>query len=690
MAAAGVPATAGAAVAEPDSTSVELDEVVVEGRTQRVIRHGVEYVPDRRVKRAATDATHLLWLMQIPRLRVSPADMSVATQTGAKVSMYIDGKPATAQELAGLRPEDVFRVEVLDYPDDPRFDGAEHVVNYVMRQYEWGGYTKLTATGATLDADKIGGNVYSRFVRRRWTFDASADASWSHDDRQSSHSEELYRGISISDIPHEAVSRVSDTDGALSRTNSQWVSARADYNADNIFIRHGLSFSRTGTPLSRTVSAVRYFGAGLPSSEAVSRESGQTLSPAVSGYYRFTLPRGNSLNVSWSLGHSGTWRTSSYRLGELPPVVNDNRERAWTPNASVSYSKRFSHDNTFRTSLITYNSLFDTHYAGSYDGRQKLLSSETMLFAEYMQNWRCGLSLYSRAGASYVVGRVNGVNTLEQWNPRLGVQLQYGGDKHAASIEGWWGNSHPQPSSANSALVQTNELMWSQGNPDLRNTIFAQSTANYTYMPTNKFDISVSAQYEGNYDRQANEYLTLPGHDGLVRRTVNSGDAHQYSAWMTATLRLFGNSLSVSATGEARRVVLTGLDARSAGWLAGNAQASYYIGGFSATMWYASPQKSINGWTNGFCYTIRSTYGLSATYSAGGFKASLDFRNWFSKGYVFGDFSSPHYGIDTRMRESGASRSISLTLSYTFSYGRKVGNRDELGGGRGTGSAILR
>lgn len=679
-----------------DTISVKLQEVVVEGRTQRVIQFGVEYIPDKKTKRLSQSATDLLAFMHIPQLRAFPGSTQVTTLSGQEVKLFIDYVPATPEDLTGMRPEDVLRVEVLDYPDDPRFQSEQHVVNFIMVHYNWGGYTKLYMTGTDgFPSIRLLPSIYSKFaVNDKWVIDANAYGNFVRDSHKPAFSEETFRDVDYSGVTYDEIKRVSTGGNRLLKKEiNQTYAARACYIGKTVYLQQQIYFGRNGNPDNQEYNNVNFSIPAIPSSESYSYLNSQSLFPGTSGYYWFSFPHNNSLVANWSFQYASTKIYSSYQLGDLSPIININKEKTYSPNINLQYSKRFTHNNTFRVALMSYNTIYDTQYRGSYTGNQKLLSSENMMFLEYMQNWQFGLSLYSRAGMSYVVGRLNGVNELEQWNPRLGLQLQYRiNDKNSASLEGWWGNGHPSASTFNDALVQSNELMWLQGNPDLRNVLFHTVRASYNYIPTNKFSMGVNLGYTGNPDKFAYEYYSLPGYNGLIRKTINSGNAHEFTATLSASLRLLDNSLVFSLFGNAKRVVLTGIDAIKKNMVMGSISAQYMRSIWSLMLVYQTPQSDIDAYSYGVYSKLKDRYGLIFNLSLKDFKISVNSFNWFRKGGTGSHkyFDSSRYSFYRSDWNFNYEHNLVVTLSYVFNYGKKISHNDELGSGGSVDSAILK
>ena len=684
------PADTIAAADNPEKIT-DLSEIVVEGRTQRAIKNGVEYTPDKRTKKLATGAASLLRLMAIPQLEISLMSNSITMIGGRDVKIFIDYSPATSNDLSGLRTEDVMRVEVLQFPDDPRFEGAANVVNFIMHKYVWGGYTLLTADVSAINVINGWGSVYSKYVKDKWTIDASVGASGTRLDRVEEDVTETFRNISIGTRTFDTVDRHSYAYDGLYTGNSEWASVRAIYNAPTMNIRHSIMFGRSDLPHNDKISHVEYSDGLFPASDADTKESTLAMMPSISARYLFILPKNNYLNINWGLGYNRTTRNSIYSLGQMEPIINENRDYSYTPSADIYYTKQLGHNNTFRAALTTDNSIFNTRYSGSYDGRQKLLSSSNQIFAEYSESWSNGLSLFSRAGVTYTLARVNGVNTLNQWNPLLGMELQYYiSQKHIASATAWWTNNPPSAGSINSAIVQSNELLWLMGNQDLRGTSNRSASLSYYFIPTNTFSLAAYVSYQGIDRNPVYEFMTLPDYDGLVRRTINSGTRNTWSGNVSATLRLLHNSLILNGSIYASRIHLTGINPRSCNLLAPRIYASYMTGHFAFSANFSGAASSILDDPLGGRIKNPCTYGVDVTYAVGEFKAQLSSSNWWNKGRMYTDYDSEHYSSHGWTWVNGLTAGINLHLSYTFTYGKKVSRDDQLGKASTGNSAILK
>ena len=121
----------------------ELNDVVVEAQMQRNSSTSTTYIPSGRQKNAAQNAIDLLQQMAIPQIQINPIDKKVTDNFGGDVAIYINHLPASKEEMDGLRTVDVRKVEYLEFPTDPRFRGQQRVVNIIVQEYAYGGYTRL-------------------------------------------------------------------------------------------------------------------------------------------------------------------------------------------------------------------------------------------------------------------------------------------------------------------------------------------------------------------------------------------------------------------------------------------------------------------------------------------------------------------------------------------------------------------
>ena len=134
----------------------------------------------------------------------------------------------------------------------------------------------------------------------------------------------------------------------------------------------------------------------------------------------------------------------------------------------------------------------------------------------------------------------------------------------------------------------------------------------------------------------------------------------------------------------------SGIDAQSLNLVNANLQANYYFKNFSFILYYQTPNKNLAPFDYGVRYRYKSTYGVLINYSAGDFKAGLQFRNWFDKYKYYSDFDSERYSAHGWRMANDLARTVQLTFAYTLPYGKEVKRDNEIQTSTDTGSAILK
>lgn len=325
-------------------STIEMKEVVVKARMHRTDASSSIFTPTARQKTSAQNAIDLLKQLAIPQININLMDNTVTTPSGQGVDIYINYIPASAEEMEGISTSDVRRVEYLDFPADPRFQGKEHVVNFIVQQYEYGGYTKATLNENFL-IGKLSSraSVYSKFVHKRMTYDLYAGAS-NHD---ISHSGNSVSGIySLQNEAGEAyqMNRNETLESSRLKYNQYPVTFRAIYDTDKMQIANTVGFNFDQTPLSETKGILSFVPQQNTDYSYYKNEPSTSRYFVWSGNYYFILPHDFDLSVSPGMNYGHTNYSYLYQTS-LPGssrIANISREDVWQFRGSATLFKKIA------------------------------------------------------------------------------------------------------------------------------------------------------------------------------------------------------------------------------------------------------------------------------------------------------------------------------------------------------------
>jgi len=661
----------------------ELNEVVVKGI--KVVKTGntIKLFPSKRDKGFASGGMDVLANMNLPEVTVNPLSGEAVSSDGETMTFFIDFQPASMQQLRDIRPQDIQRIDIIRSPQDPRFQHARIVANYIMKKYEYGGYTKLDGMQfAPFSDGKYG--LYSKFSYKNMTYDMSAGLAYSrHGNRSGSENHSIYRFYS-GELERDYMS-----DSYRSRKISPRVSGRIMYSTTSVSIANmvGFNYSRRN-PFESGGRVV--FSDIFESSKNFTTSSIYNKSAIWNGNYNFHIRHDISLNFNGQFNWSKNIDNSRYTLSGYTPIINEITEQIINTYAGLTLSKRLGNHNLsiFGSGGWTRNKLdyISSSNTGVYyrEGYGQIGTGINIVFNKFSINPSVRLSLSAE--------KINEI-TYTRWLPKVFVPFYLQCTKKS-SVNGSFEFAMGGPSASlrSPVLVRSNEIDAIRGNENLSNYNFYNARLGYSHhfgsWLSSRIDIGLKCE-DNILVPVYNAISSVPERPMMVRDVVNDGAIYNTSLSASLSGNYFDNKLSVRVLGAIHYFAQRGYNSRDkwspSCWI----NASYFIRNVKLNAYFSPSLKQYSAWydtkTPLFWYI-----GVSWAYN----DLFIDLRcsNPFRKSYVsrWKTIDGANY-LQREISHSPAyHQCIRLNISYSIGYGKKMSRKDEVGKLKGSQSIILK
>lgn len=667
-----------------------LQEVTVEATTQRTSANVTTYLPDRNAKRTAQNAIDLLAKMGIPQIDVNPIAGSVQTNSGQEVAIFIDYEPASQAEKDAINPQDVKKVEYLVYPTDPRFNHERYVIHIVLFHYDYGGYVKAAGL-YNLMAGSGSGQVYAKMSHGKMTYDLSLYDYYTDLRHTGTEQTQVFR-LPQADGTTADVSRSTTLDASRYRQNYPWASARAKYATEKTTISNTLNIVLNSTPRNDYSGRVVFASPLFATTESpyANYTSSREVSSYWTGQYYFELGRQWKLDVKPMAYYTHTVSDRRY-VSDGTDIVTNATENTYIGQGRLTLSKTFGRHHTF--SLFVFGSYVrdKVQYTGSTAASPTFDQYGWTVFPYYS----FARDKYSLQLAGGLVSESNTTSGIKTNNllPLVQFSASYApSDKHRLEMYFHYNFSFAQSANKTPDVIQVNELLYQTGNPRLKDLTFVQSNISHTWLPDNKLSLSAYGGWIRLFG-YVTPVFSPDGPRGLMLRTVeNGGDNQNLYVGTSLTLRLLDRALVLSARPALNFEQLTGRYADTNTLLSLSASATYYLSRLYLSAYYSPAAKTLAYTDDATSVWRRDYYTLKIGWSNGKWNLSATAVNIFRSDWreQTSRLVSPWFEQTTHSYSASSHRLVSLNASYTFSFGKKISQGDELQNTSSSSSAIMK
>lgn len=668
---------------------IQLSAVSVEADNTSLASDKNIYIPSTRQKNAAQDATDLMRRMAIPQLIINPADNSIKDVFGNDVKVFINYQLSSSDELKGMKMTDVRKIEYLEFPTDPRFRGEPRVVNFIVQEYEYGGYTKANESFRTLNGIFNNTSFFSRFTYKKMTYDVYAESDNQNFHHAGSDNKAVYRLENNSEpltVNRNESFKESDT-----RSYQVPITFRATYNTPRFTARNTLSFTHFSSPEQQTSGDLEINI--HPENKFTYTRSNPNRNNTIS--YNSNLwgliGSNASFDISPNFRHTHRNNTSYYESTLMQSsVLNYITENTYNWGLQVTGRMVFTEKNQLSLFIGGGQNIFKLDYMGSNNARDSYFNSYLAADVRYRYQTK-NVSVTTFVGFSIEHNSMNNITTNDA-SPRAGVNFWLSLNKKC-QLSGYlsYKTTTPDISMKANDIVQSNEYMYLTANPNLKNWRNLNANLAYNQYHNNSLSLAAFAGYDRDFNRVATIYQLYNNGAALLRSYVNDGSFIHYYIGVSANYKMFNNRLQLYANLTQNAYDITGAYKDSCYPFRIQLQAAYYLKSFNILASWGNPQRTLTENSN-YIIRGRNFHMLSVGWGNGIWSVNLSAKNIFNKGWQSETWqkNTPLYSERQQIYDPSSHTSVSLSATYTIGYGKKIQRGNEVSAQGSSPSAIVR
>lgn len=646
------------------SSSISLNEVTVSASA-------IRNEPDRKIafptseqKAASTNGINLLNALMLPRLEVDPIRNSVSLANEGTIQFCINGIKVNLEDIRGLSPQEVVRVE---YHDNPglRYGDASVVLDYIVRRGIAGGSVNLDLNNSPTTAfgdDQIS----AKFNHKRSEFGLQYGVRYSNPYHIWTDGVETYHfedGRTLERSTKGLPQGMSEKFHDISLNYSLVKNDRYYFNAT---LRYFLSDE--DKDIQKDI-----YDNSHPEDKifASNPNDNSTRRPSLDLYYQRSLPHKQTLIFNVVGTYINTNANQKYQEWKDDVLVSDIFSDVEGDKYSIIgegiYEREFE-AGRLGGGLKHTQSWTDNTYGGTVGGRTKMGQSDTYLYTEFAGRIK-KLNYTAGIGISRSWFKQEGEEDYQYYTFRPKVSLQYNfSDNMYFRVNGSVNNISPSLSDLSAVEQYIDTLQIRRGNPYLKPYRSYDMQANYLYKK-GVFTSDLNFYYSNSPDRIMEEVSRE--NDKFVRVTNNQIGWQKLSGDLTLRVGpVIKRIVSLSVTGGVNRYISEG-NSYSHTYTNWYYRASV-MAMYKKFMAMFQIQSSYNRFVGESLNGGESIHMFMLRYNHGKFAVGAGLMMPFSSQYKrVKENRNAYASYHTNMYANDFSRMLMLTFSWNFNFGRK-------------------